>query len=193
MKSNQGRKTLFAAILTLTFFANEVLAQGVLRRPVITSTTSGSAGGPGTAPPVPRSPSVRDDDRGECEIKSAFTMDFGDYVPGQTTTLNGTGSVVTRCDRGNVAMILFAGPSLHTGSITNRALRLKNGTDQLRYQLFTESSRVTIWGDGINGGQPIRRVVPASDQTTVYYGSIAAGQSISSGDYYDRISIIVMP
>ncbi|MBP6279570.1 MAG: spore coat protein U domain-containing protein [Rhodocyclaceae bacterium] len=192
MKSNQARNALFVAALAITFFVNEALGQGVLRRPVVTSNQSNSAGGPGAAPP-PSRPSARDDDRGECTISSAFTMDFGDYLPGQTTTLNGTGSVTTRCDRGNTAMILAAGPSLHTGSITNRALRLKNGSDQLRYQLFTDSSRVTIWGDGINGGQAIRRVVPASNQTTVYYGSVAAGQSISSGDYYDRISIIVMP
>jgi spore coat protein U-like protein len=158
-------------VLAVLFAAGDVLAQGVLRKR--------------SAP--------KDTEAASCEIRSAHALDFGEYMPGQAATLNGTGAVTTRCSQGNVALTLSAGPSFNTGSVMNRALREAGGNDLLRYQLYIDSAHATIWGDGVNGGQPFRRVVPASTQTFTFHGAIGAGQSVSPGDYADRITIVVMP
>ena len=169
MKSKRAVEAAFALAAFLA--AGDALAQGVLRK-----SSKENA-------PKPT----------ECEIRTAFALDYGEYLPGQAATLNGSAAVTTRCNHGNTALTLSAGPSFNTGSVMNRALREVGGNDLLHYQLYIDTAHVTIWGDGVNGGQPFRRVVPASTQSFTFHGAIGAGQSVSTGDYADRITIVVMP
>ena len=82
-----------------------------------------------------------------------------------------------------------------SGSIVSRLLFENAGSDQLAYQLYTNSSRTQVWGDGIQGatfsGSFLISII-ASFRTHTAYGRIPASQVVNAGDYSDTLVMTVV-
>lgn len=82
-----------------------------------------------------------------------------------------------------------------SGSIVSRRLFENAGSDQLAYQLYTNSSRTQVWGDGIQGstfsGSFLISII-ASFRTHTAYGRIPASQLVNAGDYSDTLVMTVV-
>ena len=67
-----------------------------------------------------------------------------------------------------------------------------SGANQLNYQIYTNASRTTIWGDGSNGTGSVALPVEIPDSASAtLYGRVPALQSVPTGSYLDTIVVTV--
>jgi spore coat protein U-like protein len=112
---------------------------------------------------------------------------FGNYDPFSNVAQDSAGNVSVNCDAATLYTI-----TLSPGSGTY-ALRAMSGPGMpLNYNLFTDPTRVVVWGDGTTGAVA---VPGASTGLTVtnhaVYGRIPARQNVPVGSYTDTIIVTV--
>ncbi len=126
----------------------------------------------------------------DCTI-STSPVGFGAYDPvaaNATAPLDGTGSVIVTCTKGATAHVGLDGGS--NGQGTSRRMKLASGSEYLAYELYRDSSRSTVWGEGSAvldvGAAPSR-----NPRTFTVYGRVPGGQDASVGAYADTVVAIV--
>jgi spore coat protein U-like protein len=119
--------------------------------------------------------------RSGCAL-SGGSLDFGQYVSGQATDLDVTGTIAyTNCS-GTLSFALDGGGS---ASITARQMR--SGTNRLNYQIYRNATRSAIWGTG-SDAQGVTLLTTQSGTVTVY-GRIPKSQTVPDGTYTDTVNI----
>lgn len=114
---------------------------------------------------------------------------FGTYEPFSGSAVDSTGSIEVSC-----LVSLGYTVSLSTGSGGSYNPRaLSSGGNTLNYNLFLDSARSTIWGDGSSGtsvasGEISVLLFPVSHTV---YGRIPGGQNPVVGSYADTITVTV--
>jgi len=129
-------------------------------------------------------------------IASATPVAFGLYDPKASSPNDITGSVSVTC-QATVALLVAYTVKLNGGAGGNIAARkmIISGS-QLTYQIYTDATRTTIWGDGSGGtayhvgGYLLSVLVPVT-QTYTAYGRIPALQNVYAGSYQDTLTILV--
>jgi spore coat protein U-like protein len=100
---------------------------------------------------------------------------FGNYSPLAAAPLDTTGQVIVNCmDTAGYVVALNAGAN--GGGFNNR--HLANGNSRLFYQLYSDSARTRIWGNGTGGSTTVQ--APASATLTVY-ARVPARQNVTAG------------
>jgi len=123
-----------------------------------------------------------------CRIRITPVI-FGVYAPGSSTDVDANGEIRVRC-RGNPAAGQPSSYTLRidggqTGNPTNRGLR--SGAMNLFYNLFSDATRLVIWGDGSAGTSPVTQFISAQNynQRHTVYGRVFVGQYPDTGNYAD--------
>lgn len=138
-----------------------------------------------------------------CDV-TATGVAFGIYNPIAGTNLDTTGNINFSCTRTGL-LDLTPGVSysilLNTGGSGSYSSRqLSSGADTLNYNLYRDTARTLIWGDGTGGSstQPgsvsfplisLSSVTRDNDHPT--YGRLFGGQNIPAGSYTDTITVTV--
>ncbi|MBH1971769.1 spore coat protein U domain-containing protein [Moraxellaceae bacterium AER2_44_116] len=106
---------------------------------------------------------------------------FGNYDVFDTVDLDSTGLVEVTCD--SVADSYSIALSAGMGSYSQR--KMMQGIYALNYNLYTNSGRTTVWGDGTAGTS----VVNGGGLLTSFslYGRVTAQQSARVGAYSDNL------
>ncbi|HZH04355.1 MAG TPA: spore coat U domain-containing protein [Myxococcaceae bacterium] len=133
----------------------------------------------------------------KCSI-SAAALSFGSYDPfglNATTDLDASSTIDVVCSKNSsVSIGINAGQSPGGGSSVDAPVRqLANGTELLRYDLFTDSSRTAVWGD--IGGTRTQAYTSASKNTVTtltVFGRVPRNQDVSDGAYTDQITATVL-
>jgi spore coat protein U-like protein len=125
-----------------------------------------------------------------CSI-STTAVSFGSYDVFSTFPLDSTGNVTYQCgskDK-NISVTLDRG-----GAPTFAERRMLKGTEELRYNLYRDAARTTIWGDGTGGTQAYSDPNPpnATNVTVTIYGRVPAGQDVSAGTYTNTITATII-
>lgn len=123
---------------------------------------------------------------GACTVNGG-ALAFG-TISAPTTDLDVDGSFSVKCTNGtNYVMALSAGGS---GTYTTRTM--SDGTHTLNYQIFENSARTSVWGDGTTGGTVTRSATGTgvADSQTVY-GRLLTNPTAFLGGYSDAITITV--
>lgn len=120
-------------------------------------------------------------------VFSSSDLNFGSYQsPGQKADSLSSSNMLVICDIfsfGNSFSIkLLPGQS---GNSANRYL--SNGKDKLYYNLFLNSSRNSVWGEGNNGTNYYNGVTKPFLRPTIF-SSVFKNQNVSPGFYSDTIS-----
>lgn len=129
------------------------------------------------------------------------TLDLGNYDPvsANATVANplqvtDTGGIAVTCTKGHgVTLAANQGSNLSgSGCTTNRAL--KNGTNFLCYELYTDSFGGTVWGNGTFGS--VINLTPSTGlaaTTTTIYAEVPGGQdAVYAGTAYtDTVQMTV--
>jgi spore coat protein U-like protein len=119
--------------------------------------------------------------RSGCAL-SGGTLNFGQYVSGQATDLDVTGTIsYTNCS-GSLSFALDGGSS---ASITAREMR--SGANRLTYQIYRNATRNAVWGTG-SDAQGVTLLSTQSGSVTVY-GRIPRSQTVPDGSYSDTVNI----
>ncbi|KAK6024708.1 spore Coat Protein U domain protein [Ostertagia ostertagi] len=121
---------------------------------------------------------------------------FGTYSPLAFGNTDTTGTVKVDCG-GVVGLLIpfsIAISAGGSGSYANR--QMKSGSNQLAYNLYTDASYTTVWGDGTSSSQLVNAGVTldlaglAPTQNFYVYGRIPGRQlSAVPGVYVDTISV----
>jgi spore coat protein U-like protein len=118
-----------------------------------------------------------------CTI-SPQSVSFGNYDPLSVQPLDGVGNIAVRCDAETSFTITF---SSGTGSYAVR--RMTSGANALEYNLFTDPSRLTVWGDGTAGSATVGATASSAEEAV--YGRIAARQNVPAGTYTDVVVVTI--
>jgi spore coat protein U-like protein len=121
---------------------------------------------------------------------------FGTYSPLAFGNTDTTGSIKINCG-GVVGLLIPFNIAITAGSGGSYAARrMKSGANLLAYNLYTDASYTTIWGDGssatqlINAGVTLDVLGLSPAQNFVVYGRIPGRQLTTvPGSYSDTISI----
>lgn len=129
---------------------------------------------------------------------SATGVSFGSYDPLPGTPLDGTGNVRVSCT-GIIGLLLSAdytialNKGLYSASFSPR--QMGSGTYRLNYDLYSDSGRSVIWGEGasaVSGTVTIPLLVGSGFKDNPVYGRISGGQqSAQPGGYSDTITVTV--
>ncbi len=132
-----------------------------------------------------------------CTVSATSTA-FGTYNPLSATALDANGTVTVSCATFPVALFLNYTVSLSAGqSGTQTSRRMVSGAHQLNYQLYTNLSRTTPWGNGTQGtgtvsGGFLLAVLTTTAMAHTVYGRMPALQSTAApGSYSDVIIVTV--
>lgn len=131
-------------------------------------------------------------DAAKCSFTAA-NINFGTYNIIQTSPNTTTGTIHVSCNPAKPVPVTIA---LSTGSSGNYAQRELSpslaGVDRLRYNIFTDASYSTIFGNGTGGSQILLNAVSRTAPWNVtYYGRIPAGQDVSADLYTDILTMSV--
>jgi len=117
-----------------------------------------------------------------CTI-STTAVNFGTYNVFSASPDDATGQVTYRCTAPRPPLV-----TIHLdkgGAPTFNPRQMRMGSEVLNYNLYRESTRSTIWGDGTGGSQTYTRSNPPLNQNinVNVFGRIPAGQDVSAGTY----------
>jgi spore coat protein U-like protein len=107
---------------------------------------------------------------------------FGIYDTLSNQSLDSAGSISVSCD----ATASFT-VALSPGHGTMLGRQMQSGADSMTYNLFTDSLRSVIWGDGTGG--TVLANGSGTSVTYAVYGRIPPAQKIPAGVYSDSISV----
>ena len=107
---------------------------------------------------------------------------LGTYNTLSASSLDGAGSVSVTCDVTSSFQV-----ALNKGQGSFAARQLQSGANVLFYNLYTDTLRSLIWGDGTVG----TTLVSGSGTSVMYtvYGRIPGGQNLPAGSYADSITV----
>lgn len=133
-----------------------------------------------------------------CTI-SATGVSFGTYVPSNESPTDITGTVTVTCSsttNQTVSYTIALNAGVNSGSsFSNR--RMTNGATFLSYQLYTNSARTTVWGDGTGGTSTVTGSFRCNRCTNTKRNSTDYGRlpglqwSAAPGLYSDTITATV--
>lgn len=130
-----------------------------------------------------------------CSV-SATAVGFGSYDTLSPLNNDATGTITVTCSN-TLSLLVSYDILLSRGNAASYSPRhLSSGGNTLNYNLFTNITRTTIWGDGTGGssklsdGYLLGVLVPTVRNYTIY-GRIPARQNVTSGSYADSITVTV--
>jgi spore coat protein U-like protein len=117
---------------------------------------------------------------------SVGTLGFGSYSPG--TTALGSANLGVRCTKGSSYNIAL-GAGQYAGGGTRRMLG--PSSNYLGYELFRDSARAVLWGDGASFGAKVPGTGTGGDQSLTVHGRSAIPDSVLPGSYSDSVFVTV--
>ncbi len=125
-----------------------------------------------------------------CNV-GASSISFLDYDVFSASSKDTTGTITVSCDKA-AQVTISIGISPTSRSFNPRQMQHQSGPDVMNYNLFTNSQRTTIWGDGTGGTSSVSGTARKnSPLVATVYGRIPAGQDVSAGQYRETLSVIV--
>ncbi|KCZ59660.1 hypothetical protein HY30_13725 [Hyphomonas chukchiensis] len=127
-----------------------------------------------------------------CSI-SSDDVSFGTYDPLSGSNHDATGEVRVTCGALVASVGVSYTISLSSGSSGTALSRsMANGGSTLAYNLYTNPSRTSVWGNGAGGtvtlgnSYTLSLLFPKTDAFPVY-GRIPPGQTVGAGSYADSL------
>jgi spore coat protein U domain-containing protein, fimbrial subunit CupE1/2/3/6 len=124
-----------------------------------------------------------------CSIETR-PLSFGTYDPLSDRAADATGQIIYVCSKNkNISIALSEGSS---NSFDPREM-LGPGGQSLRYNIYLDATRQTIWGNGRSYTEVYVDLKPPRDTPVIVatYGRIFRGQEAPAGQYTDTITATI--
>lgn len=115
---------------------------------------------------------------------STTSVAFGTYDPFSNVSNDSTGAVQVGCDAAAGYTI-----AMHAGVAGSFSRAMAFNADRLAYNLFTDATRMVVWGDGSAATSRVSGFGTGATHTV--YGRIPAGQNVRAGSYADVLIVTV--
>jgi spore coat protein U-like protein len=125
-----------------------------------------------------------------CTITTT-AVSFGSYNVFAGSADDGTGQITYRCTGPRPPLVTIHLDKGGSPSFTPRQMR--KGSEALNYNLYLDSTRSTIWGDGTGGTQVYSQANPPNGRNIVLsvFGRIPASQDVSAGTYSATVTATI--
>jgi spore coat protein U-like protein len=125
-----------------------------------------------------------------CTI-STTAVAFGTYNVFSASPDDATGRVTFRCTAPRPPLVTIQLDKGGAPSFNPRQMR--QGSEILNYNLYLDSTRTTIWGDGTGGSQTFTQSNPQANRNinVTVYGRIPAGQDVRAGAYSATVTATI--
>jgi spore coat protein U-like protein len=124
-----------------------------------------------------------------CSV-STSAVGFGSINPLAGSSFDATGSVTVTCTTGAPWTVAADAGGGSGATLTTRRMTANGNT--LNYALYTDSGRITIWGDGSGATARLSGTGTGSAQSLTVYGRVPSGQgSVPAGGYSDTVNVTV--
>ncbi len=126
---------------------------------------------------------------------STTSVAFGSYNPLSPANHDGTGAITVSCT--GVGLIISYTIALDTGGGGSYLPRkMVSGVNHLNYNLYTDNTYSTIWGNGIGTGTVSYAMslllIGSDSKEHVVYGRMPGSQStVAPGTYTDTVHVTV--
>jgi spore coat protein U-like protein len=124
---------------------------------------------------------------------SGSTLTFGASINPLTVgvPLDSTSTLTVQCTNTTpYSVSLNAGAN--AGGASNFAARaMKNGTYSMGYQLYTDTGRSSIWGDGTGTSVVSQGTGSGSNQSLTVYGRVSSLLGAVPGTYTDTVTVTI--
>lgn len=130
-----------------------------------------------------------------CSVAVTTPVTFASYSPVSLVDDDTSGVVNFSCLAVSVNTSITIDVKISQGSAASYTPRkMTKGANAISYNLFTDSGRTTIWGDGTGGSGYLSDsgtvvVIVGFSKNYTIYGRIPAGQNISAGIYNDSVTV----
>jgi spore coat protein U domain-containing protein, fimbrial subunit CupE1/2/3/6 len=127
-----------------------------------------------------------------CSFQTVTSVSFGTYDVFSLVHLDTTATFSYKCSPPVTTPVLYLSAG-GAGSFNPRRMSGPVGTTA-QYNLYLDSSRATIWGDGTGGSSYITAPDPVSASqlfTYTIYARVFAGQDLVAGAYSDSVTITI--
>jgi spore coat protein U-like protein len=125
-----------------------------------------------------------------CTI-TTVPVSFTNYDRAMASPADATGFVRVTCDPG-IPFTVRLDPGQHSGNtFTPRKMRHSTHGDDIEYNLFRDSARTEIWGDGTSSTFVQIGVGTGAESSFTVYGRIPPRQNVRVGFYGDSITVTV--
>lgn len=122
---------------------------------------------------------------------STTPVSFGPYDVFSPSPADSTGTITFTCDA-NTNVTTSIGQSPNSGGFNPRKMKLAGGTDLLNYNLYTDATYTSIWGDGTSGTATVtKRARRNEPMTLIVYGRIFPGQDVLAGSYSETLTVTI--
>jgi spore coat protein U-like protein len=133
-----------------------------------------------------------------CSV-SAPNVSFGSYDVFAGSQITSTTTISVTCTlTGNATTTVNYAIALSPGLSNTFVQRtMKSGANALGYNLYSNSTRTTVWGDGsgaaptVSGSMTLTKSARTNTDSPTAYGSVPALQDVGVGAYSDSITITV--
>ena len=135
-----------------------------------------------------------------CSV-TATGVAFGSYIPNQAMPADSAGSMTIVCLKGvldSLPLTVSYSIDMSRGSSVSYSPReMTSGANTLRYNLYRDALRLSIWGDTTGGTSNVTGALllpaPLGSASVVHnvYSRIFAGQNAVPGIYADSIIVTV--
>lgn len=115
---------------------------------------------------------------------STVGVHFVTYDPFDPSPLESVGNINVSCD--STASFTI---SLSPGSGSYAARSMVNGGHVMEYNLYSDPSRLIIWGDGSSNSSAVSATVTTGDFAV--YGRVPARQNLPAGTYSDTLVVTI--
>jgi spore coat protein U-like protein len=124
---------------------------------------------------------------GQRSFNSVTGVNFGSYDVFNNSPTDATATITYSC---TLALMITIDLSKGNASIYAPRQMRQGGSFTLNYNLFTEATRNTIWGDGTGGSSRYGPIIPTpfTQVTVTVYARIPARQNARVGNYTDSIT-----
>jgi len=120
-------------------------------------------------------------------------VNFGGYDTSLSSPLDGAGSLTVTCDTVLTYTATFTSGLYSGGAFNPRKMQISAGADTVNYNLYRDSGRTQIWGDGTGSTFSVSGTsVISSGVVSTIYGRIPAHQNARVGAYGDSITVTVL-
>lgn len=127
-----------------------------------------------------------------CNV-SGSQMNFGGSIdPLSASVPVDASSTLTVTCTNTTAYSVALSAGANAGGATNFGSRaMKSGNNTLAYQLYSDSQRSTVWGDGTNSSSPVTGTGTGSSQSLTIHGRVPSLSGAIPGTYSDTVTVTV--
>lgn len=127
-----------------------------------------------------------------CQI-SGTTLNFGNTIDAlvSATPLDAYSTLSVVCTNTTPYTVALNAGTNAGGASNFGARKMKSGSNTLSYQLYLDSGRSTVWGDGTASSSTSSGNGTGSTQTLTIYGRLPSLANVIPGSYTDTVTVTV--